>query len=47
MRAFDLTAGDLPRNRKELPQEDLPRFQAWFTTLFDEKSEGIEDSIFR
>jgi mediator of RNA polymerase II transcription subunit 5 len=47
MPAFDPTSGDPPRQQKDLLPEDLPVYQAWFTTLFDKKSEGIEDNIFR
>jgi hypothetical protein len=47
MRAYDPTAGDLPRRSADLTQDELPIFQAWLGTLFDSRSEGIEDTIFR
>jgi mediator of RNA polymerase II transcription subunit 5 len=47
MRAFDPTAGDLPRRRVDLSPDDSLVYQAWSATLFDKRSEGIEDSIFR
>ena len=31
----------------EVPLEDLPSFRAWFKALFDQNSDGIEDTILR
>ena len=31
----------------EVPQEELPSFRAWFKALFDQNSDGIEDTILR
>ena len=31
----------------EVPPEDVPSFRAWFKALFDQNSDGIEDTILR
>ena len=31
----------------EVPPEEVPSFRAWFKALFDQNSDGIEDTILR
>ena len=31
----------------EVPQDEVPSFLAWFKALFDQNSDGIEDTILR
>jgi hypothetical protein len=33
--------------RHEVPTDDLPSFFAWSKALFDQNSDGIEDTILR